>query len=198
MRLFFELLAGTWLQKFLVATLITLTLTNPIGAQDRKPDPQNLDDCIDLAISEFILVDKTDKSKAWKLFNKYTDRERLGSKVYKNDWNDASKKWKDEAIWQYFTFLFSHSRQTSKGYKLVPESINKRLATEPERGAGGNSDYEHIVFSAVLITGENVTRKLTGAALVLKDTCKFIDLAVGGVWISNKMRSTEVDLALRQ
>jgi hypothetical protein len=190
MRLIFSALyRHLWLSALLMFSVVPL----PADAETKRPLPSHLQSCVEAAIEELILIDGSNKSEVWRLFNKHTDTEWLGAVTYKRAWKQADVWWKQEGVRQYFEFLFGNSKQVSGGAGLVDGSVKSWLPTKkPERGGDGQNGYWHIVFSANLDNGTNVT----GAALVT-DYCKFFDLAVGGTWISGQMSATLVDAALK-
>ncbi len=178
----------------LSALMMSFLFGLPGAAETGRPLPTQIDDCVQTTIREILVADGTNKAAVWKLFKRHVDTNWLGAAAYGNAWKNAEPAWKEEAVHQYFDLLFMSSQKVSGGARLIDGSVKSWLpTTKPERGGDGKKGYWHVVFSASLDNGTNVT----GAALVTAH-CQFFDLAVGGTWIGGRMDAGLVDAALRQ
>lgn len=176
------------MRSLLTTLLLTFLLALPVRAESLPPD---IDKCFRTAVTELMLVNRTERDEVKKLFLKHIDADLLGGRaVGGRAWRDASPKWKAKALDMYFDLLYTDGDQLTKGMRDATNSvITARLAKRPDIKA---TDGLHVVASVRLDNG-----KQFGVAVLVTPSCKAFDFAQGD-WASRFLDASDVDAALRQ
>jgi hypothetical protein len=154
------------------------------------PLPERINQCFKTAITELMLVNRTDRTAVKRLFLKHTDTDKMGVRAVGGaTWKNADSAWRDKALDMYFDLLYSKGDSLTVGMKNADNTIiNARLADRPEIKP---SQGYHVVANVILDNGNSFA-----VAVLLTKNCKAFDFSQGG-WASRFVSATDVDAQMR-
>lgn len=179
------------LTRQLVLTLTALFFTL-IQTSYALPEsiPRPLQTCLQQAIEDLMVTDRSSRTAVKALFLKNIDADRLGrTAVGGNTWKRADRAWREKALDMYFDLLFSKGNSLTDGMKDSRNTkITMKLAGRPEVPVGKGW---HVVAGVNIDNGKHVS-----VALKVTPACKVFDFAQGD-WASNWLDAGEVDRAMQ-
>lgn len=175
----------------LIATIL-LALFATVATASNQPVPQKLDECLDEAAREFLVISgKTDnevRKKTWRLFLKRTHHYLLGKRAYNGGqtWKSFGRREKDYALRLYFDTLFNRGLEESNGVKDKRKTnIKKRLAVRTDL-------HPKLGYDVIVVLTLDNGKKIF-ARLLVTHQCQIFDFGNGSVWASSLVDAAMVE-----